>query len=565
MLAVWTELRRAVRSVGKSPAFAAVAVASLSLGICANVTIYSVVREMILDDVSAWRPDRLAVLDGVNVSYNLYTDLRGSGAFQDLAFHHGIQDQVWHSTTNDIVWTLTTSSNFFDVLGIRPSQGRLYSERDAAGESAVVSQSFWRKRLHSDPRAIGQPIQLRGRLYTLVGVLPSDYRSVYGHGVSPEAYLFDAGNGNLSGRMYQLFGRLRDGFSREQTRQALAASITRLGTKGFTQQNIQLRPMSGLKAHSATAGDEKRFFLFFTMLFIAAGTLALIACSNVAGLLLVRAINRRRDQAIRKAIGANRLQIALPLFLEGLVIVICGAAVGLILDACLRDRLSYVRWPTAYGLPLEFHFQSDKGLFLYVLLATLAMFLFSSLLPALRSSNVDLGLAMKQSVPSLSVRRWNLRSGFVILQVSLSMGLLTLGAIFARSFAHVALNGPGFDVTHTVIATVHPVPGKYGDDGTWELRQKLVSRVEMVPGVIAVTSAGILPLMGEIPGSALRRVGEPLSTARHVYVLGAGEKYFTTLGIRILRGRDLEIQDRGAQTDSRDCQSDPGARILRRV
>ena len=313
----------------------------------------------------------------------------------------------------------------------------------------------------------------------------------------------------------------------------------------MAQQDIQLRPISGLKAHAATAGDERRFFLFFTMLFVAAGTLALIACSNVAGLLLVRSIDRRRDQAIRKAIGANRFQIALPLFLEGLVIVVCGAAVGLIFDAFLRDRLSYVRWPTAYGLTMEFHFQSDKGLFLYVSLATLAMFLFSSLLPALRSSNVDLSLAMKQSVPSLSVRRWNLRSGFLILQVSLSMALLILGAIFARSFAHVVLNGPGFDVAHTVIATVRPRPGRYGDDSAWELRQRFVRSVEMVPGVIAVTSAGILPLMGEIPDAALRRAGQPLSSVRHAYVLGAGERYFTTLGVRILRGRDLEIQDRG--------------------
>ncbi len=198
MLTLWTELRRAVRNVGKSPAFAAVAIASLSLGICANVTVYSVVREMILDDVSAWRPDRLAVLDGVNVSYNLYSDLRSSGAFQGLAFHHGIHDRIWHSTTNDIVWTLTTSSNFFDVLGIRASQGRLYSEHDAPSEMAVLSQGFWRKRLHSDPHVIGQPIQLSGRLYTVVGVLPSDYRSVYGHGVGVARDCTAAGRSQLA-------------------------------------------------------------------------------------------------------------------------------------------------------------------------------------------------------------------------------------------------------------------------------------------------------------------------------------------------------------------------------
>src|ERR1700683_4340268 len=175
MLFLWTELRRAVRGLWKSPALSAVAIVSLSLGIGANVTVYSVVREMILDDVSAWRPACLAWLDGVNISHSLYRDLQRSNAFQDLAFHRGLNDQIWHAATNDIVWTITTSPNFFDVLGIRAFHGRLYSERDQASETAVVSRGFWRKRLHSDPRVIGQPIQLNGKLYTIVGVLPADY------------------------------------------------------------------------------------------------------------------------------------------------------------------------------------------------------------------------------------------------------------------------------------------------------------------------------------------------------------------------------------------------------
>jgi putative ABC transport system permease protein len=364
MLSVWTELRRSVRSLSKSPALATVAILSLALGIGANVTVYSVVREMILDDVSARRPDRLAFVNGANASYSMYQDLRSAGAFQDLSFHRGIHDRIWHSETNDIAWTLTTSPNFFDVLGVRASNGRLYSQRDVGNEFAVISYGFWRKRLHSNVHAIGQPIELDGRFYTVTDVLPADYRSVYGHGVSPGIYLSDPGNANPGDRVYRLFGRMRDGFSREQTRQAFVAALARLGSDAAEQRNLQLRPMSGWSAHAAGAADEWRFFLFFAMLFIVAGTLALIACSNVAGLLLVRALNRRRDQAIRKAIGANRFQIALPLFLDGFVLVICGAGLGLVLDAFLRNRLSDVRWPTAYGLSFEFHFQNDGELLL---------------------------------------------------------------------------------------------------------------------------------------------------------------------------------------------------------
>jgi putative ABC transport system permease protein len=118
------------------------------------------------------------------------------------------------------------------------------------------------------------------------------------------------------------------------------------------------------------------------------------------------------------------------------------------------------------------------------------------------------------------------------------MALLTLGAIFTRSLVHIGRNGPGFDVSHTLIATLHSLPGSP------DLRQQIVRRVELVPGVVGVTSAGILPLMGEIPDAPLRRIDAPLSTARRVYGLGGGERYFTTLGIPILRGRDFEIQDR---------------------
>jgi putative ABC transport system permease protein len=545
MLSV-TEFSQAVRGLRKSPALAAVAIASLALGIGTNVTVFSVVREMILDDLSARRPDRLARVEGMDVSYALYRELRTAGVFEGLAFHRGLGDRIWRGgARSEIVWTFTTSANFFDVLGIRASAGRLYSQADEGREFAVSSYGFWRKRLHGDPNTLGQAIQLNGRLYTIVGVLPPDYRSVYGHGVSPEVYLSDAGNANPKDRVHGLFGRQRDGSSREQTRQALAAVVERLAGKDPARRAVELRPMSGLGANAAKGGDERLFFLFLVMLFGLAGILALIACCNVAGLLVVRTLHRQRELAIRKALGASRLQVVRPLLAEGVVLVLCAAGLGLALDAFLRDRLSDVRWPSAYGLPFEFHFQNDSGLFLYASLTAFAAFILSSLIPALRSADADLSLAMKQGEPSFSVRRWDLRNSFVMLQVVLSMVLLTLCGLFTRSLLHLVESGPGFDVAHTLIAAIHSLPGRYAGERSWALRQQALRRVEAVPGVVAVTSAGTLPLMGEIPDAGLRREGEPLSALRHAYVLGAGENYCTALGIQILRGRDFEIGDRG--------------------
>ena len=258
----------------------------------------------------------------------------------------------------------------------------------------------------------------------------------------------------------------------EQTRQTFIAVAERLKGPDPTRQIVELRPMSGLRANAEKGGDDRLFLLFFVTLFSVAGMLALIGCSNVAGLLMVRMVNRQRELAIRKALGATRIQILQPLLAEGLVLVLCGAGLGLALDAFLRGRLSDLRWPSAYGIPFEFHFQSDSGLFLYACLAAFVALLVSSLLPALRGADADLGLAIRQAEPSFSVRHWDIRNGFVLLQVVLSMVLLTVSSLFARSLLHLAAAGPGFDAAHTLIAALHPLPRRYDGEHSWDMRRQ---------------------------------------------------------------------------------------------
>ncbi len=518
------------RFLRRSPALAAAAITSLALGIAANVTVYSIVREMVLDDLSASQPDRLVRMDA-QVSYGQYRQLRAAGVFQDLAFQLGFGDIDWRTASGgERVWRLSASANFFDVLGVRASAGRLFTQADEGRDVAVASYGFWQRRLHADPHAVGRSLELNGRLYTVLGILPRDYRSVMGHGVSPEIYLAaDAGAAHC-----RPFGRLRADLTRDQTRQALQAAAQRIGGAEFAREVAVLRPMAGLAANAASEGNQRRFFLFFVMLFGVAGMLALIACSNVAGLMLARGAGRRKELAIRKALGAGRLQLARPMLAEGLVLVLCGAAAGLALDALLRTRLSALRWPSAYDIPIEFHFQSDRGLLLYALLVSSLALLITSAIPALRGSRADLSLALKQGEPAFSLRRWNLRNGFVLLQVVLSMVLLSLGALFTRAFVQLARSGPGFDAAHTIIAAVHGVTD----------RDALVRRLEAVPGVLGVTSIGTLPFMGELPLQRVRREGAPPESYRDVYAMGAGEHYFATLGIPILRGRDFEIRDR---------------------
>jgi putative ABC transport system permease protein len=535
------EIVHAARGLRKSPALTAIAIASLALGIGANVTIYSVVREMILDDISARQPDRLARVDA-QVSYAQYRDLQRAGVFQDLAFEAVVGDINWNAGTHsEHAWQMSTSANFFDVLGVGAALGRLYSQGDEGRQVAVVSNGFWRERLHADPGIIGRSLQFNKRLYTVLGVLPRDYRSIRGHGISLEIYRL----ADTDPPCCRPFGRLRDGFTREQTRQALFTAAQNIGGREFAKQVAIVRPMAGLAAHQNSIGDDRRYFVFFATLFGTAVMLAVIACFNVAGLLLARGVTRQRELAIRKALGANRFQVARHLLAEGFVLVVLGAGTGLIIDALLRKQLSYVRWPSAYNLPFEFHFQSDRGLFLYALAAALTALVVSSLLPALRGSKADLGLAIKQGEPAFSLRRWNLRNGFVAVQLALSMVLLTLGVLFLRSFREVASVDPGFDVSHTVIAQVYSL-GHRGPNA-WIWRDGVAQRLKEVPGVLGVTSIGNLPFMGELPQNVLRRKGDPLSSARNAYEVGAGEEFCKVLGIPILRGRDFDITDRSRQ------------------
>jgi hypothetical protein len=187
---IGSDLKHAFRGLRAAPALSAVCVFSLALGIGANVTIYSVVREMILDDLSARQPGRLVNISAA-VPYGRYRELRQAGVFQDLAFGTGIGNFDWdRGSRSEVIWQVPTGANFFDVLGVSASVGRLYSQSDEGHPVAVVSDGFWRKRLQADPGAIGRPLEIAGHPYTLVGVLPRDYRSIMRRGISPGS-LFD--------------------------------------------------------------------------------------------------------------------------------------------------------------------------------------------------------------------------------------------------------------------------------------------------------------------------------------------------------------------------------------
>ncbi len=538
MLSVWKDLSYALRSLSKSRSLAAVGILSIALGTGVNITAYSIVRELVLDDVTARHAERLAYINA-DVSYPLYRDLRRAGVFQELACYHSVTIWSWrnggHSET---AWTIRSSANFFDVLGVTPFAGRLYRQSDEGRDLAVVSYSFWRKRLGGDPAALGRPLQLNGRSYTITAILGRNYRSIYGSDFAPQVYVPAVPD---SGR-FLVFGRLLPGRSAAATRESLLAAATALGGAELGRRVANLYPIGGFAGHAAHRGDP--FFPALMALYAVAGMLALIGCANAAGLLLARSTARRREIAIRKALGAGRLRIVGNLLAEGGILAGGGTVLGYLLHTAIAARLRLLTYPGAYGQPFEFHFETDAGLLVYAAATAVAALLISSLVPALRCANADLSLAIRQAEPAFSVRRWSLRNGFVGMQMALSVVLLALGVFFVRGFVRMSAADPGFDIAHTLFAGVQPIRGAHAGEDYFTWRDELLGAARAVPGVAAASSTSTIPLSGELARPALRREGEPSPAAREVYRTGVGDQYFTTFAIPMLRGRDFEPRDR---------------------
>ena len=538
MLSMWKDLEYALRSFSKSRSHAAVGVLSIALGVGVNITAYSILRELVFDDITARHPELLAYINA-DVSYPLYRDLRRARIFQDMACYHSVTIWNWRNGGHsEMAWTIRSSANFFDVLGVTPFAGRLYTQADEGRDLAVVSYSYWRKQLGGDPAAVGRILKLNGRIYTITAILGRNYRSIYGSGFSPQVYVPTVPD---SGR-FLVFGRMLPGRSAAATRESLLAAATALGGAELGRRIANLYPIGGFAGHAAARGDP--VFPVLMAFYGVAGMLALIGCANAAGLLLARSAARQREIAIRKAIGAGRLRIVGSLLAEGFVLAGGGTVVGYLLHAAIAARLRLLTYPGAYAQPYEFNFETDTGLLLYTAALALAAMLVSSLVPALRFANADLSLALRQAEPALSVQRWGLRNGFVCIQMALSMVLLALGVFFTRGFLRMNAAEPGFDTAHTLFAGVQPVRGAHLGEEYFTWRGDLLRAVRAVPGVAAASSTTIIPLSGELGRIALRREGEPSLSAREAYRTGVGDQYFTTFAIPMLRGRDFELRDR---------------------
>jgi putative ABC transport system permease protein len=544
---MFQDLRHAARTLLKSKLLMLVAVVSLGLGIGAASTIYALVDQLLIHDITAREPERLVGLSyGPWNSYPNYLDVRNSGVFAQLTASTGcypeprwrVGDQTYPIRANCV------SGNFFEVIGVQAARGRVFTDDEAAAERdprvVVISHQFWQRRLGGDPNVIGSLFTLNSTAHTIIGVLSANFRGSYGR--VPEVFvpfsttlypsLFERDSATLS-----LTGRLAPGRTYQQTQQALMVVL-----RGLEQQfpdKIKLRQESPPELNPAfglTKLGKDGWYRRFTVMSGAVALLVLlIACANVAGLLLARGVARQREIATRLAIGATRLRIIRQLLAETALIAATGTAAGIGVAYLTGEILRKV---SLRGEVIHFEFTLDwRFAFAAAVLGVIAT-LASGIVPALFSSRLNLSKAMR--VSQSTTPRLRLRSLLVAGQLAVSVVLLFTSFVFIRNLVHVLRFNPGFDAAHTLQFDLTTTDPKIYPVA---LREKVYRELESYPGVSAVSWAWYMPFNFAYGEYQLRREDSKDGSGFKVTAQGIGPGYLKTMGIPLLTGRELDWND----------------------
>ena len=552
MNSLWWDLREAFRGLRKAPGLVAICVLSLGLGVGVNLTLFSWLSAMFFDQPTIARSSDVVGLEPGNsnqFSYLNYRDLKDASIFQSVFGYRRSELSLRTGDTTQSVSGLAVSGNFFEGLGVRAQFGRVFTDAEASPERnvrvTVASHGFWRRALDADPNAVGQVLTLNGQAYTLVGVLPSDYRAVTPI-ESPDLYvpLNVLTPTNLSQRRNDnaliVMARLRPGMGLDQARSQLTAFGQQM-EQAHPVDNRGMRdvasvfPSSELRQRGAP-GDTPTLIALLMGIF---GLVLLVACGNVAGLLMVRGAGRRREIAVRFALGASRRRVIQSLLVEGLLLASIGTASALMLVVWLAPVMS------AYGLPglrgAHVDLQPDLALVAYAALITLFTALVCGMTPALRSTKGQITADIQKGGSRTATGHLRMRHTFVVAQVAISLLLLVIASLFLRSLLRITSIDTGFDVAHGVVVRVPAASVAPGRQVT--VSEQIAGRLRGVAGVRSVSWAMLIPLGGDLRGERFTVEGRSDRGPR-TYVNSVAPGYFATMGIPLLRGREFHPNDR---------------------
>jgi predicted permease len=572
---IWQDVRYSVRTLVKTPAFTLAAIVSLAIGIGANTTIFTLLNTLFLNPLPVARPSELvAVLTVASrnatqfgnllpLSYpnledfrernSVLTDLAGYSPPLPLALSVSTDQQPQR------VFAQLVTGNYFDVLGVHPAAGRFFAADEDRTRGthpvAVMGYGLWQRRFGGSADAIGRTIALNRISFTVIGVAPEGFKGVTSM-FGPDLFLPSMMAGPLQPKqsgswlderaavVFNTAGRLKPGVTIAQA-DANLKTIARALEQEYPEPNAG-RNVTVLPITETTIFPGMRGMLLMAggVLMAIVGLVLLVACSNVANLLLARAAARRQEIAMRLALGATRFRLMRQLVTESLVLGAAGGALGLLFGIWGRDLLWSARPVMVANNFVEL--KMDGNVFLFTLVLSLATGVLFGLVPARRASRADLVGALKLEPPAAGRRRLTLANALVVGQVAFSLVALVTAALFLRSLKHAHTIDLGYDTQPLAVVSVNLAQGGYDEIRGRQFARDVRDKVALMPAVTAVSWSTNLPLWANLYRRVSIEGREPAKQADAplAIVVTVDLDYFKTLGLGVTRGRDFTDADR---------------------
>jgi putative ABC transport system permease protein len=579
------DFRYALRQLGKSPGFAAVAIITLALGIGANTAIFSLLDQALLRNLPVKDADRLVILqsvgsfnghthsrsdDNFSFSYPMYRNLRDhnsvfSGLIATTWTQVGVQ---WHNEP-ELVAAELVSGNYFDVLGVQPAMGRVLVASDDvvpdANPVVVLSFSYWQRRFGADPSVVNQSLLVNGHPFTILGVAPPGFHSVV-MGDTPDLFapmtmraeirpgltdLLD-----IKSRWLNIVGKLKPGLTREQAEAGInplwySIRADELKQRGghssehfiesfLTKSHLFVR--DGAKGFSPLRSHfEEPLLIIMAMV----GLVALMACANVGSLLLVRAAGRIREMSVRYALGAKRARVIQQLLVEGLLLGLAGGALGIAIAPSISARLIDMIWSHTTGdLPFSSH--PDLRILLFNFSLALLVSLIFSLAPAAQFWRPNLAPALKQQAMTAGSGPLRVRRISVAVQIGLSILVLVGAGLFVRTLHNLKSLDVGFETDHLVTFGVQPTLAGYRPDQTRDLDTRVLQTLAGLPGVRSAAGTTDPELADTNTSNNITLAGYTAKENEDMNVESprVSPGYFSTMRMTLIAGREFTEQDR---------------------
>ncbi len=566
MTDIWQDFRYGLRMALKAPGVTLITILTLGLGIGANSTIFSWINATLLNPIPGMThtSEVVAVVNGGpgqarSLSYPDFKDLRQrSHSFSGMTAYGMSAMNLTGQGKPERVWGTLVTANYFDLLGVRPAQGRgfLPAEDSTVNGApvAVISYRLWQEHFGADPAIIGATVHINSHPFTIIGVTPPVFQGSFS-GLRTEIWvpivmlpeLTQASSDRLEDRgagWLQVLGRLRPGVNRLQA-QAEMNILEQQIAQQFPDSHKGTAQMSLYPLWRAPNGANAFFSMLLPILMALAGVVLLLACANIANLLLTRSVSRQKEFAVRLSLGASRTRLVRQLLIENLILALLGGGLGLLVT--IFGARSFMEMAPTSDLPVWITVRVDRS----VLLATLAISVLtcalSGMLPALRASALNPGTVLKDESAGLGGgrRRAWLSSTLAAAQIAISLFLLVCAGLCIRSFRAEQRFDPGFNTHNVLLESYDLFPGSYTQAAGIAFHQQILARVQALPGVQAASIANWTPLGfsgnsdGFEPEGYVARPHESVEAGINIVTPG----YFAVTEIPLLRGRDFSPSD----------------------